>query len=161
MRYTLSRTYIHRSGVPFSSPPFRNLKKDLSITLMSSESATATEERTQELIESLAEIRARVKTATVSSFPPTLVAVSKIKPASDILVCYNDGQLDFGENYVQELEDKAKIVRFLVGCLDVTDNDVSRSSLRIYAGISLELYSQTKLKPLHVRPYNYFIPSQP
>ena len=161
MRYTLSRTYIHRSGVPFSSPPFRNLKKDLSITSMSSESATATEERTQELLESLAEIRARVKTATVSSFPPTLVAVSKIKPASDILVCYNDGQLDFGENYVQELEDKAKIVRFLVGCLDVTDNDVSRSSLRIYAGISLALYNQTKLKPSPVRPYNYSIPSKP
>ncbi len=128
---------------------------------MSSESATTTEERKQELLESLAEIRARVKTATVTSFPPTLVAVSKIKPASDILICYNDGQIDFGENYVQELEDKAKIVRFLAGCLDVTDNDVSRSSLRIYAGISLEPYNQTKLKPSPVRPHNYFMPSKP
>jgi uncharacterized pyridoxal phosphate-containing UPF0001 family protein len=35
-----------------------------------------------------------------------LVAVSKIKPASDILDLYNLGQLDFGENYVQELVDK-------------------------------------------------------
>lgn len=42
---------------------------------------------------------------------PTLVAVSKYKPASDILACYEHGQRDFGENYVQELIDKSKVVR--------------------------------------------------
>lgn len=36
----------------------------------------------------------------------TLVAVSKIKPASDIRTLYDAGQLDFGENYVQELVEK-------------------------------------------------------
>ncbi len=36
-----------------------------------------------------------------------LVAVSKTKPASDILALYQEGQRDFGENYVQELCDKA------------------------------------------------------
>lgn len=36
----------------------------------------------------------------------TLVAVSKIKPVSDILELYELGQRDFGENYVQELVDK-------------------------------------------------------
>ncbi len=36
----------------------------------------------------------------------TLVAVSKIKPVSDILALYDLGQRDFGENYVQELVDK-------------------------------------------------------
>jgi PLP dependent protein len=36
-----------------------------------------------------------------------LVAVSKTKPAEDILELYNFGQRDFGENYVQELVDKA------------------------------------------------------
>jgi len=36
----------------------------------------------------------------------TLVAVSKTKPASDIMQAYHAGQLDFGENYVQELTDK-------------------------------------------------------
>jgi hypothetical protein len=35
-----------------------------------------------------------------------LVAVSKTKPASDILELYNFGQKDFGENYVQELIEK-------------------------------------------------------
>ncbi len=37
----------------------------------------------------------------------TLVAVSKTKPAEDIMSLYALGQRDFGENYVQELVDKA------------------------------------------------------
>jgi PLP dependent protein len=36
----------------------------------------------------------------------TLVAVSKTKPAEDILELYKLGHRDFGENYVQELEEK-------------------------------------------------------
>lgn len=37
----------------------------------------------------------------------TLIAVSKTKPAEDILEMYQLGQRDFGENYVQEMMDKA------------------------------------------------------
>lgn len=37
----------------------------------------------------------------------TLVAVSKTKPVEDILALYELGHRDFGENYVQELVDKA------------------------------------------------------
>ena len=37
----------------------------------------------------------------------SLVAVSKTKSVSDILAVYNAGQRDFGENYVQELFEKA------------------------------------------------------
>ena len=37
----------------------------------------------------------------------TLVAVSKRKPAGDIVAAYRAGQRDFGENYVQEFEAKA------------------------------------------------------
>ena len=36
----------------------------------------------------------------------TLIAVSKTKPIEDILVLYELGQRDFGENYVQELIEK-------------------------------------------------------
>jgi PLP dependent protein len=36
----------------------------------------------------------------------TLIAVSKLKPASDIEALYNLGHRDFGENYVQELVEK-------------------------------------------------------
>lgn len=38
----------------------------------------------------------------------TLVAVSKTKPLEDILELYNLGHRDFGENYVQEMVEKAK-----------------------------------------------------
>jgi pyridoxal phosphate enzyme (YggS family) len=40
----------------------------------------------------------------------TLVAVSKMKPAEDILELYHLGQRDFGENYVQEMVDKAALL---------------------------------------------------
>jgi PLP dependent protein len=36
----------------------------------------------------------------------TLIAVSKTKPAEEILKLYKPGQRDFGENYVQELSEK-------------------------------------------------------
>ncbi|KAF8805423.1 proline synthetase associated protein [Phlegmacium glaucopus] len=68
----------------------------------------ASQERTTELLASLAEIRSRVEASSLPTTSPTLVAVSKLKPASNILACYNAGQLDFGENYVQELEEKAQ-----------------------------------------------------
>jgi pyridoxal phosphate enzyme (YggS family) len=42
----------------------------------------------------------------VSQYNASLVAVSKIKPVSDILALYENGQRDFGENYVQEMADK-------------------------------------------------------
>lgn len=45
--------------------------------------------------------------ATLDSKQVVLVAVSKTKPLEDILELYNLGQRDFGENYVQELVDKA------------------------------------------------------
>jgi len=38
----------------------------------------------------------------------SLVAVSKTKPVEDILELYNLGHRDFGENYVQELDEKAQ-----------------------------------------------------
>lgn len=40
----------------------------------------------------------------------TLVAVSKFKPVSDIQALYDEGQRDFGENYVQELLEKQSLL---------------------------------------------------
>jgi pyridoxal phosphate enzyme (YggS family) len=45
--------------------------------------------------------------AELSNKDVTLVAVSKTKPIGDILELYELGHRDFGENYVQELVDKA------------------------------------------------------
>lgn len=91
-------------------------------TMSTSNSTTAPKaspERAAEIRESLLEIRSRVNSASCSSSiqsdsTRTLVAVSKYKPSADILVCYEDGQRDFGENYVQELVDKAKEVSLLL-----------------------------------------------
>lgn len=78
---------------------------------MSSSVQLADAERLSDLQLSLSEIRERVERASgSSSSSPRLVAVSKYKPASDILACYEAGQRDFGENYVQELVDKAQVV---------------------------------------------------
>jgi pyridoxal phosphate enzyme (YggS family) len=78
----------------------------------SSELAKATPERVAELRESLSEIRAKVSLAAGGADlarAPTLVAVSKYKPASDIAACFEHaGHRDFGENYVQELVEKAE-----------------------------------------------------
>ena len=41
---------------------------------------------------------------------PRLVAVSKTKPPSDILALYNAGHRCFGENYIQELIEKAALL---------------------------------------------------
>ena len=44
----------------------------------------------------------------VQKYGATLVAVSKKKPIEDIKTLYSAGQLQFGENYIQELETKAR-----------------------------------------------------
>jgi hypothetical protein len=77
-------------------------------------------ERTAELHTALGEIRARVAVTVASTSnlsppqsrrsPPTLVAVSKYKPVTDLRACYDVGQRDFGENYAQELVEKAAVL---------------------------------------------------
>lgn len=47
----------------------------------------------------------------------TLVAVSKVKPASDIVAAYEAGQRDFGENYVQEFQRKVAELPQLPGAV--------------------------------------------
>jgi pyridoxal phosphate enzyme (YggS family) len=69
--------------------------------------------------ERLAAVRARVAAACARAGRPveavTLVAVSKLKPAALIREAYAAGQRDFGENYAQELRDKAAELADLEG----------------------------------------------
>lgn len=71
------------------------------------------------LPERLEAVRARIaRAAERSRRDPAsilLLAVTKIFPASVIVDAYNLGLRDFGENYVQEFEDKAPAVRGLAG----------------------------------------------
>ncbi|KAF7972957.1 hypothetical protein HWV62_34241 [Athelia sp. TMB] len=108
------------------------------------------QERVDEILESLAEIRSRVQAAASSSpsggSGPTLVAVSKYKPSGDILVCHENGQFDFGENYVQELVDKAQelpqdIRWHFIGTLQSNKSKILASIPNLYA---IETLTSTK-----------------
>ncbi|NXI70871.1 PLPHP protein, partial [Anseranas semipalmata] len=50
---------------------------------------------------------------------PRLVAVSKTKPAEMVMDAYSHGQRSFGENYVQELLEKASDSRILSSCPEI------------------------------------------
>jgi PLP dependent protein len=50
---------------------------------------------------------------------PLLVAVSKTKPVEMIIDAYSTGQRHFGENYVQELVEKANNAQILEQCKDI------------------------------------------
>lgn len=64
-------------------------------------------ERAAELASNYDKILNQVKNAAKDR-EVRLVAVSKLKPASDILALYEHGVRHFGENYVQEMVTKAK-----------------------------------------------------
>ncbi|CAH6787184.1 Plpbp [Phodopus roborovskii] len=50
---------------------------------------------------------------------PRLVAVSKTKPADMVIEAYGHGQRTFGENYVQELLEKASNPTVLSSCPEI------------------------------------------
>ena len=66
------------------------------------------------LAQSLESVRDRIRTTELKyGHPPgsvRLVAVSKTRPATDIQAAVKYGQLEFGENYVQEAVDKIQTV---------------------------------------------------
>lgn len=72
--------------------------------------------RTATLLSNLSAVRSRVAAAAAAgshtSRNPRLVAVSKLKPASDILTLHNApaNQVHFGENYLQELLEKSRLL---------------------------------------------------
>lgn len=74
-------------------------------------------QRAAQLIEQLASVQQRIasvatKSARSSKAPVRLVAVSKLKAATDILALHTPptSHLHFGENYVQELLDKSRLL---------------------------------------------------
>ncbi|KAH7342487.1 hypothetical protein BKA65DRAFT_504213 [Rhexocercosporidium sp. MPI-PUGE-AT-0058] len=67
--------------------------------------------RAKSLVEALQSVQSRVAKASGSGGRNVrLVAVSKLKPASDILALYQEGHRHFGENYAQELMEKAEVL---------------------------------------------------
>jgi pyridoxal phosphate enzyme (YggS family) len=74
---------------------------------------------TETLSERLATVRSRIAQAAARAHRDPagilLLAVTKVFPASAIREAYDLGLRDFGENYVQEFEEKAPQVRNLAG----------------------------------------------
>ncbi|MBF5041451.1 YggS family pyridoxal phosphate-dependent enzyme [Aggregicoccus sp. 17bor-14] len=80
---------------------------------------TVSDAEVQALAGRLSEVRARIAAACARAgrapSEVTLVAVSKLKPALAVRAAYAAGQRDFGENYAQELRDKAQELSALSG----------------------------------------------
>ncbi|KAJ0036407.1 hypothetical protein NQD34_005084 [Periophthalmus magnuspinnatus] len=79
----------------------------------------------EEVGKALQSVAERVKLAaarrqkTLPSVSPRLVAVSKTKPPIMVVEAYRHGQRNFGENYVNELIDKASDPLILESCPDI------------------------------------------
>ncbi|XP_053320433.1 pyridoxal phosphate homeostasis protein [Spea bombifrons] len=79
----------------------------------------------EEIGRALQSVRERVRHAAarrsqaLPSIQPRLVAVSKTKPADMVIEAYQHGQRYFGENYVQELSEKALDTNILSSCPEI------------------------------------------
>lgn len=79
-----------------------------------------------------------------------LIAVSKYKPANDLLDLYNHGVRDFGENYVQELISKAETLpkdirwHFIGGLQSGKCKDLSNNVPNLYAVHSIDSLKKVK-----------------
>eukprot|EP01035_Chromulina_nebulosa_P033110 gene33110-44320_t len=85
---------------------------ELLLNSFSDEESARIEERRQTIVSNLMIVKQRMVESCIRAERNTedvnLVAVSKTKPSSDILALYNNGHRQFGENYFQELVEKAK-----------------------------------------------------
>ena len=115
---------------------------------MSSTLASTSPARSTEVQQQLAEIKSRVQEIAGSrGRKATIVAVSKYKPAAEIQACYDAGHRHFGENYVQELVEKAEQASHPLPCgVEEIRLPFARafSCPKTYTGISSEPYNRTK-----------------
>ena len=111
--------------------------------------ATYTPERATQLKEAYLVIANQVKQADPSG-KVTLVAVLKLKPASDIQALYDAGVRHFGENYPNELVDKAQqlpqdIKWHFIGALQLGNvNTLVKKIPNLYAIETVDLLKKAK-----------------
>lgn len=98
----------------------------------------------------LAEVRERIARATQaagrSEGSVRLLAVSKLHPPQAIREAYRLGQRDFGENYVQELVEKAEALRDLEDLRWHLIGHLQRNKARKVAGIASGVHSVDSLE---------------
>lgn len=88
--------------------------------IMAEENMKVNPQRATQLLENVSSVVTRITAANPSQRPVRLILVSKLKPASDILALHSqssppsplsqDTLTHFGENYVQELTEKAGLL---------------------------------------------------
>ncbi|KIM96411.1 hypothetical protein OIDMADRAFT_132183 [Oidiodendron maius Zn] len=128
--------------------------------------------RASTLVAALREVSTRIS-QVANGREVRLVAVSKLKPASDILAVYEEGQQrHFGENYAQELAEKAELLpkdikwHFIGGlqtnkCKPLTSHipnlfcvssvDTAKKATQLDAGRALLLQSHPEItSPLYI-----------
>jgi pyridoxal phosphate enzyme (YggS family) len=107
-----------------------------------------TEERASELINNANKINEEV--TKLSNGTARLICVSKLKPASDIQALYDVGYRHFGENYVQELIEKAKVLpkdiewHFIGGLQTNKCKDLAKNIPNLYAVETIDTIKKAK-----------------
>lgn len=82
----------------------------------------------EDVVKALRLVREKISAASkdLSGPTPRLVAVSKTKPKELVIAAYNEGQRHFGENYIQELLEKANSAEILRDCPDIKWHFIGR-----------------------------------
>lgn len=107
-----------------------------------------TPERGAELVHNANAIKEQVN--KISQGNSKLVCVSKLKPASDIQALYDAGYRDFGENYVQELIEKAKVLpkdirwHFIGGLQTNKCKDLAKNISNLYVVETIDTVKKAK-----------------
>ncbi|KAK6201442.1 uncharacterized protein RJT21DRAFT_120503 [Scheffersomyces amazonensis] len=118
-----------------------------------SQSIQPTVERQEELSQNYQSVLQHVNSLTQEynvKTPVTLVAVSKLKPSSDIQALYNAGVRHFGENYVQELISKSKELpqdikwHFIGGLQSGKAKDLAKGVKSLYAVETIDALKKVK-----------------
>ncbi|OCF44392.1 YggS family pyridoxal phosphate enzyme [Kwoniella heveanensis CBS 569] len=113
-----------------------------------------TQDRAEELKENIASVQEEIDAAATEAggreSKPRLVAISKLKPASDIKALYDAGHRHFGENYIQEMVDKAAVLPadikwHFVGSLQSNKSKLAAAVSNLFV---LETLSSTKVADL-------------
>ncbi|XP_034256528.1 pyridoxal phosphate homeostasis protein [Thrips palmi] len=121
------RKYLLKKVAPLSCLHTRVARQLNTDQLVSSRSKSR-KMTESDVILGLQEVRDKIKAACSKRPPganaaePRLVAVSKTKPKELIIAAYNVGQRHFGENYVQELDEKSHDAELLDLCPDICWN---------------------------------------
>ena len=104
--YTSMLSTLHRT----LAPSVARIARTRTVHKMSM-SLEYTQDRQAELKGNMESVLSEIESVSSSSSSKArLVPISKLKPASDVQALYDAGYRHFGENYIQELADKAEVV---------------------------------------------------